>query len=126
MKEIENSGEVRLPSGHRLPLYGRDPVDDVKQALACKGQGGGAIYVQEKMLLFGQLGRVANIVVHDEVVMCDVPQEWSDEQIGDYMMPLVGPSEILQGFSCPIEVKKGPTWGETKEVAVLRWNPQNQ
>lgn len=123
MLEIENSGEVRLPSGHRLPLYGRDPVDDVKQALACKGQGGGAIYVQEKMLLFGSMGRVANIVVHDEVVMCDIPELWSNEQIGDYMRPLVGLSDMLPGFHCPIEVKKGPNWGSTEPVAVLRYEP---
>ncbi len=122
--EIQRDGFVRLPSGHRVDLYGREPEDDLKFAMALYGQGGGAIYAEEGLLNFKALGRVASPAVHDEAVFNDIPDTWNNDQIIDFFMPMVLPSKYMPGFTCPAALKVGPNWKETKEVAVLRWNPK--
>lgn len=136
VEQAERENCVRLPSGHRLPLYGRVPEDDMKQAVACKGQGGGAIYSREGMLRFKRLGwntvtqtidsdRVISIQVHDEFVFMTVPLDWNEDQIAEFMSPMVQRSEILirpgeQGFTCPAKVSSGPNWKEQTKFGVLR------
>lgn len=119
--------EVRLPNGHRLPLYGRTPEDDCKQALALKGQGGGACYSQENMLTFGKDNEIMNLQVHDEYVWFDKPSAWADEEVLNFMKPMVKPSELLirgneNGFTCPAKVYRGPSWGEKREIGKLKWS----
>jgi hypothetical protein len=49
-----------------------------------------------------------------------VPQ-WDREHILEYMMPMVQPSKLLPGFSCPAEVKVGPrSWGATATIGTIR------
>ncbi len=121
LAEAELSHEVRLPSGHRLPLYGRVPEDDCKQAVACKGQGGLAIYTQEAMLRFGALGKIFNLQIHDEL-LGEVPQDWTDHECLDYMAPMVEPSDVMKGFTCPAKVKVGPNWKDNEVIGTLRWH----
>src|SRR6185369_4427848 len=65
---VEKTSEARLPSGHRLPLYGHALEDNLKQAAAQLGQGGGAIYAQEGIMKFKALGEVMILHVYDENV----------------------------------------------------------
>lgn len=122
-KEIELSHEVRLPSGHRVALYGRTPEDDLKFATSVWGQGGGAIYAQEGMLNFARQGDVMIMQVHDEYVW-EVPEDWTDDQILDFMRPMVKPSSILPGFVSPAKVSVSNTtpanWKQTREIGTIR------
>lgn len=116
--KVEAQGFMSLPSGHRLPLYGRVEEDDLKQAAAMLGQGGGALYAQEAMLRFKKLGHIMNMQVHDEMVF-EVPEDWTDIQCGEFLRPMVALSEILKGFTCPIKYKVGPNWKEMREIGTL-------
>ncbi len=134
--QAERERCVRLPIGHRLPLYGRVSEDDMKQAVACKGQGGGAIYSKEGMLRFKRLGWnpitktlnphfVLNIQVHDEFVFTDVPADWNEDRVAEFMLPMVANSEILKregelGFTCGAKVSFGKNWKEQTKFGVLR------
>ncbi len=119
-REVEFSGEVRLWSGHRVPLYGRVPEDDLKFAMACKGQGGGAIYAQESIQRLGDTGVIPNLHVHDENVI-EVPQDMPDAECLEVLRPMVAPSGLMPGFTCPAKVKAGPSWGNMKDLGELRW-----
>lgn len=139
-REIEETREVRLVAGHRVSLYGREPEDDLKFALAVHGQGTGAVYIQEGMLCFGAMGRIAPLQVHDELVFtAHVQPEASDEEVLEFMRPLVQRSKLLPGFACPAKVarslppgtgykdKKGVehlvrthNWKETRELGTIR------
>ncbi len=116
---VEKTSEARLPSGHRLPLYGHALEDNLKQAAAQLGQGGGAIYAQEAMLRFKKLGRVMIIQVHDDLIF-EIPQDLDNEGALDFMRPMVLPSEILPGFVCPAKVKVGSSWKDAQEIGTLR------
>lgn len=117
--EIEHTSEVRLPSGHRVPLYGRSKEDDLKYAAALWGQGCGAIYSQEGMLRFADRGDVMLVQVHDNFLF-EVPEDWTDEYCMEWMRPMVAYSDILKGFTCPAKCKTGRNWKETKEIGTLR------
>ncbi len=119
-REVEFSGEVRLWSGHRVPLYGRVPEDDLKFAMACKGQGGGAIYAQESIQRLGDTGVIPNLHVHDENVI-EVPQDMPDAECLDVLRPMVAPSVLMPGFTCPAKAKAGLSWGNMKDLGELRW-----
>lgn len=119
LKQVETSHEVRLPSGHRLPLYGRSPEDDVKMALACKGQGGLAIYAQEGMINFGLSGDIMNFQVHDEYNF-EVPEAMSNKEIMNKMRVMVAKSKILPGFTCPCKVAVGANWLDKTALGTLR------
>ena len=120
-KKIEAKPAIlSLPTGHFLRLYNRSDEDDLKQACALMGQGGGAIYAQEGMSQFRALARQAGLQVHDELVFFDIPQDWSDDKCAEFMMPMVQMSRWMKGFSCPAKVAIGPSWGETKEWGTIR------
>ncbi len=118
-RDIESSREVRLPSGHRVALYGRSPEDDLKFAAALHGQGGGAITIAEAMLRFAERDQVALLTVHDELVM-EVPETMTDDACRDYMLPMVQLSDYMRGFSCPAKVVVGPNWRETRDLGTIR------
>lgn len=117
-KKVEAAGEMRLPSGHRLPLYGRQEEDDLKMAAALLGQGGGSIYAQEAMLRFKKLNQIMLMQVHDEFVF-EVPENFTDLQCADYLEPMVQESVFMPGFTCPIKYKVGPNWKEMREIGTL-------
>ena len=121
-KKVEASGDMRLPNGHRLPLYGRVEEDDLKQAAALLGQGGGGIYSQEGMLRLKNQGKIMIMQVHDDYTF-EVPIDTSNAECMDYLRPMVAPSEILTGFTCPAKVKVG-LWWKSREKDKLG-NPIN-
>ena len=116
--KVEANSDMRLPNGHRLPLYGRIEEDDLKQAAALLGQGGGAIYAQEAMLRFKKLGHIMNMQVHDEMVF-EVPETWTDQECMDFLEPMIRVSDILPGFTCPAKAKLGQTWGLMREIGTV-------
>lgn len=129
--ELEIVREARLPSGHRVGLYGRITEDDIKYLLAIKGQGGGAVFVQEAMLRFAEHDDVMILQVHDEFVF-EVPKEWSDDACKEFLMPMVEPSKLLtpitvpgqsRPFVCPAKVEAGPNWKDTIKLGEIRWKP---
>lgn len=129
-KKVEASGDIRLPSGHRLPLYGRQEEDDLKQAAALLGQGGGGIYSQEGMLRLKREGKTMIMQVHDDYTF-EVPISMTNEQCMEYLRSMVAPSELLPGFTCPAKVKVGLHWKsfdpkdpnelDMKEIGTLKY-----
>lgn len=118
-KQIENSGEIKLPSGHRLPLYGRQEEDDLKMAAACLGQGGGHIYAAEGLLKFKKRGDIMILHVYDEDLF-EVPEDWTDEQCLEFLKPMVAYSDYLKGFTCPAKAKVGSNWGQMREIGTIK------
>lgn len=119
-KKIEASGDIRLPSGHRLPLYGRVEEDDLKQAAACLGQGGGHIYAAEGLLRFKTRGDVMLLHVYDEDLF-EVPEDKSDDWYRDFLRPMVEPSKYLTGFTCPAKAKIGDNWQMMRDLGTIRY-----
>lgn len=139
-RDIEDSYEVRLRTGHRVELYGRTPEDDIKYALALSGQGHGAVYINEGLLRFGAAGVVVDLQVHDEVLLTShIRPEVPDDEVLRFMLPLVQESRYMPGFSCPAKVARslGPgvvmtgrdgqetvvkthNWKETRELGTIR------
>lgn len=115
--EIENPRIVRSVSGRWLPLNGTRE-DDLKLAVAFLGQGGGADYSQEGMLRFAERGDLMLAQVHDEYVF-ELPLSMSDAEVLTFMSPMVAPSNIFEGFTCPAKVGRGPNWKEAKEIGVI-------
>lgn len=104
--EIEHSYEVRLPNGHRVELYGKEPEDDIKYALAVYGQGTGAFYIRECMRKFAAQGKIADLQVHDELVFTShLPIGTSDAELLHWMTPMVQESDVFPGFASPAEIK---------------------
>lgn len=113
--EIENSSYSRTASGRYLELNASDE-DELKSAIATRGQGGGADYMQEAMLNLDALGEIASMNIHDELTFDDKPMSWSDKQCWEFMWePMTRPSKILTGFVCPVVVKRGLNWKDTVE-----------
>lgn len=111
---------MRSASGKIIRLLGT-AEDDFKLGMAYMGQNGLAEYCQEVMERFGVRNDIANIQCHDELVFCDTPADWSNDDILHFYRPTVEPSKILEGFTCPTEIKAGRAWGETSFVGKLRY-----
>lgn len=118
-RDTESTRIVRSASGKLIRLLS-NAEDDFKLTMAYMGQNGLAEYCQEAMERFDALDEVANIQCHDELVFCAVPLDWDNSRILEFFRPMVEPSEILPGFTCPIEVKKGPNWRDCELVGKLR------
>jgi hypothetical protein len=109
-------GYVRSQSGRYLSLLGT-PEDKIKIAAAFYGQGGLADDVQEKMCWYYDAGEIPMFQIHDSLGF-EFPRETPDSRIVEFFEPFGAESKILPGFSCPIDIKKGPNWGDLKEVSV--------
>lgn len=116
--ETESYGLVRSASGKVLQLPG-DREDALKLVAAFKGQNALAEYCQEAMLRFGDLGHIASAQIHDEILFTDIPNSWADEQALEFMKPMCVESEVLPGFWCPVEVKRGSNWKDTTVLGKL-------
>jgi hypothetical protein len=111
-KDIER-GFANLRTGHRLVLLD-SPLKNFKAGAAFIGQGGGAQYVQDKMI---QSVRPWAAQVHDEIIWDTIPQEWSDGDclsFAEFLWKTDTPS--FPGLLIPWKVKRGPSWGECKEI----------
>ncbi len=116
--EIESTGRVTSPTGRFLRLYG-SPRDNFKVALAFLGQGcTGADHAQAVMLRYKrELGVIADLVVHDSMVL-SIPKGWSDKQANEHMQIMREETWRLPGFACPIEVKRGPNYGQLRKLKI--------
>lgn len=113
--EIENVKYSRTATGRYLELNA-SPEDELKLAVATRGQGSGADYVQEAMLNFAQQGEIASMNIHDELLFDDKPLSWTDKQCHSFMWDtMTQPSKLLPGFMCPVKVSRGPNWRDTTE-----------
>jgi hypothetical protein len=107
-REIESTRRITSHTGRALRLYGT-PEDDLKLACAFLGQGGGADEVQEGMLRYQSLGKIALIQVHDELVF-ELPKEYTDNQVMKFFDVFCEPSVKFGGWRFPIEVNRGDNW----------------
>jgi hypothetical protein len=107
-REIESTRRITSHTGRSLRLYG-SPEDDLKLACAFLGQGGGADEVQEAMLRYQSLGKIALIQVHDELVF-ELPKEYTDSQVMKFFDVFCEPSAKFGGWRFPIEVSRGDNW----------------
>jgi hypothetical protein len=107
-RQIETTRQIVSHTGRRMRLYGT-PEDDLKLALAFLGQGGGADEVQEAMLRYQSLGKIALIQVHDELVF-ELPREYTDQQVMKFFDVFCEPSAKFGGWRFPIEVSRGDNW----------------
>lgn len=115
-EQIERCGFIQSHTGRFLELYGT-AEDDLKLACAFLGQGGGADEVQEGMLRFLYLDRIALLQVHDELVF-EVPVEMNDDECTRYFDPMCEPSKRFDNRVYPIEISVGPTWYK-KDLKVI-------
>lgn len=116
LDEIEATGAIRSRTGMQLRLYGT-PEKNAKQGVAFLGQGNGAWFATQGMLRYKRdYSWVPLLNVHDELVG-EFPVEMSDKEIYDHFQIMTEEVPGLPGFRCPVKVKRGPNWGEMKEIS---------
>lgn len=114
---IESHGYVQHSCGSFLELFG-SPRENAKVAAGYIGQGESAHYMQELMLNYRALGIYPLLQVHDELVF-ERPRGASDEEVKEFFRPMRSPSKLFDGFSAPIEIKRGPNWKDLKLVGKI-------
>lgn len=114
---IESHGYVQHSCGSFLELFG-SPRENAKVAAGYIGQGESAHYMQELMLNYRALGIYPLLQVHDELVF-ERPRGSSDEEVKEFFRPMRSPSKLFDGFSAPIEIKRGPNWKDLKLVGKI-------
>jgi DNA polymerase I-like protein with 3'-5' exonuclease and polymerase domains len=114
-KEVETTNRIVRANGYFLNLY-KDPNDNLKKATAFIGQGYGADYCQGAIRAFYQkYGAVPLLTVHDELCF-EVPKSWTDEECKQFMSLMSEENDMYPGFRCPIETKRGDSWGTLKPI----------
>ena len=113
-------GWMRSASGRYLTLDTLPGLETkyasevAKQAAAFIGQGQSADYVLENMLQFD--GESLPILqVHDELVF-EIPDSWSTQRALEFVRPMTMKGRLIEGFSCPVKVKRGKNWLDAKEI----------
>lgn len=114
---IETHGYVQHSCGSFLELYS-SPVEAAKIAAGFIGQGQSAHYMQELMLNYRALGIMPLLQVHDELVFEQVKGR-SNEEVKEFFGPMRAPSKLFDGFSAPIEIKRGPNWKDLQLVGKI-------
>ncbi len=115
---IETHGYIQHSCGTFLELYDTTPENRAKIAAGFIGQGESAHYMQELMLNYKELGICPLMQVHDELVF-EVEPGKSDEEVKEFFRPMRTPSKIFDGFSAPIEIKRGPNWKDLRLVGTI-------
>lgn len=114
-EQIERDGYVRSASGRFMYLHG-SLEDQMKIGAAVIGQGQSAEHMQDIMVRYWEeRGEVWTIQVHDEAVV-ERPTSWTDRQCVEWTELMEQETWRFPGFKCPVDVKRGPNWGECKEV----------
>jgi len=116
-ERIERDGFIQHSCGTFLELFDSSR-DSAKIAAGYIGQGETAHYMQELMLNFKRIGETPIMQVHDELVFQQPPGR-TDEQVLEFFRPMREPSKLFDGFSVPIEVKRGPNWKDLRTVGLL-------
>jgi hypothetical protein len=114
---VQSNGYAQHSCGSFLELYS-SPAEAAKIAAGFIGQGQSAHYMQELMLNYRALGIYPLLQVHDELVF-ERPRGASDEEVKEFFRPMRSPSKLFDGFSAPIEIKRGPNWKDLKLVGKI-------
>ena len=114
---IEANHYVQHSCGSFLELYS-SPAEAAKIAAGYIGQGQSAHYMQELMLNYDNLGITPLLQVHDELVF-EQPKGRSDKEVLEFFRPMREPSRLFDGFSAPIEIKRGPNWKDLQLVGKI-------
>lgn len=102
-------GYVMLPSGRLFQLV-QDERKNLKTALAFKGQGTLAEYMEEALLIYDDLNYLPAIYIHDEFGFY-VPEDWDKKKCLDFLHPMSHESKIIQGgFIAPTDAEWGPNY----------------
>jgi DNA polymerase I-like protein with 3'-5' exonuclease and polymerase domains len=114
---IQDNNYIKTASGQFIRLLGM-PQDCAKSGLSSDGQGGGAAHVQAIMCVMDDhRGEdfTMKLQVHDELVF-EQSKDLTNDACIEYIRRMEGETEILPGFTCPIEVKRGPNWKEMEVI----------
>lgn len=114
---VQANGYAQHSCGSFLELYS-SPAEAAKIAAGFIGQGQSAHYMQELMLNYRALGITPLLQVHDELVFEQVKGR-SDDEVKEFFRPMRAPSKLFDGFSAPIEIKRGPNWKDLKLVGKI-------
>lgn len=118
LDQVQEDGYVKSPfSGRFLRLYGHDD-EQCKAAIAFLGQGVSAEHMQSIIIRrYLELGEVPLIHVHDSLVI-EFPTEWSDKKLYDHYRSMFEATDHIPGFAVPGEIKRGPTYGDLRKIAL--------
>lgn len=116
--KIAESGWAQLRTGHYLELLG-SPSDNFKAGCAYFGQGGGAQFMQDKMIQsarkYPDFPMCAQI--HDDLMWDNLPASWTLEEIKGFVAHLSNEETVsFPGLLVPFETQIGPNWGQMKEI----------
>lgn len=106
LREIEETGMVRYPTGHFLRLYGT-PEDNAKMGAAALGQGTGAHHLQGIILRYSrELQKTPILFVHDALDF-EIPRSWTDTQAKEFISMMGEETDRLPGFKTPYKAFRG-------------------
>lgn len=118
MSKIAERGWAQLRTGHYLELLG-SPSDNFKAGCAYYGQGGGAQFIQDKMIQcarrYPDFPMCAQI--HDDLMWDNIPSSWTVAEIKQFVEHL-GNEEApsFPGLLVPFDTQVGPNWGEMRSI----------
>ena len=118
MAKIAERGWAQLRTGHYLELLG-SPSDNFKAGCAYYGQGGGAQFMQDKMIecarRYPDFPMCAQI--HDDLMWDSLPASWSVDEIKSFVAHLSNEeAPSFPGLLVPFETQTGPNWGEMRSI----------
>ncbi len=114
---IETNGYAQHSCGSFLELYS-SPAEAAKIAAGFIGQGQSAHYMQELMLNYRTAGITPLLQVHDELVF-EQPKGRTDEEVKEFFRLMREPSKLFDGFSAPIEIKRGANWKDLRLIGKI-------
>ncbi len=115
-QEIEDQGYIRASDGAFIYLDGGTPEEHLKLGAAFIGQGQSARHMHDIMIRYWEeQGEVWTLQVHDEAVV-EKSKGWTDQQFRDWTQVMEEETWRFPGFKCPVDVKRGPNWGQTKSI----------
>ena len=112
--EQAEKGYLSTVSGRYIPLIEASGAEQLKKAAAAYAQGLLADYIQEAMVRYWERHNAAPLLnIHDELLW-EVDRTRPLEEHYQWAQIMAEPSEIFEGFSCPIECKIGENWKSGK------------
>ena len=118
-QEVTVAGDLRgyaaAPTGRFLRLNDM-PEKNMKLIVAFLGQGVGASHMQAKIVqYYKERGLVFMCTIHDALVR-EFPLAGGYAAIYDQMQFMAEATPLLPGFTCPIKIEVGKTWGAMEEL----------
>lgn len=104
--------QQRLAGGIVTTPFGRKRrVETLAQALNTPIQSAGADVCLTSLIELDKAGFDLRLTVHDSIVL-EAPEQEADEAMHQVKAIMERPILELGGFSFPVKIKKGKTWGE--------------